>query len=235
MSDSRIILSRFSLLQGSLRDTTVEFWQDPDLQRIFPRYLMMLHTAIRASVLLMEEASKIAAGQFASESYSSALVAYLDEHIEEERDHDIWLLEDLATLGVTEAEAALVMPLSVVASMVGSQYYYIKHVNPAIILGYLAAIEGYQLDSGLLDKARERTGYPESAFRTLYLHSELDQDHAGELAEAIDGMGLPHDLIAKISANGLQTLGRALELTRLLERQEVDSLLPSETLAASVS
>jgi hypothetical protein len=188
------------------------FWGHQDLRLLYPRYLVALHTVIRASVPLMRMAHDVISARHLDLPWGPPLAAYLYGHIGEEMGHDDWLLEDLDRLGVPPAAVTGHVPSPVVAAMVGAQYYHIHHVHPAVLLGYIAVLEGYPPSDDLVKIAAERTGYPITAFRTLRKHAHLDPGHCRDLDAALDTIPLDATLYAMIRANALATLHYLIQL-----------------------
>ncbi|HXP20051.1 MAG TPA: iron-containing redox enzyme family protein [Streptosporangiaceae bacterium] len=182
------------------------FWEHQDLRVLYPRYLVALHTVIRASVPLMRTALEVTRDRYLDLPCGPPLAAYLDKHIGEELWHDDWLLEDLDRLGVRPTAATRHIPSPAVAAMVGSQYYHIHHVHPAVFLGYIAVLEGYPPSEDLARFAADRTGYPITAFRTLRKHAHLDPQHCRDLDAALDAIPVDGTLHGMIRANALATL-----------------------------
>ncbi len=67
---------------------------------------------------------------------------YYKKHIQEEMNHDEWILNDLQSIGVPHEESLSRKPLQSVAELVGSQYYWIYHWHPVCLLGYISFLEG---------------------------------------------------------------------------------------------
>lgn len=195
-----------------LSRAAVQFWDHPDLRLLYPRYLVALHTVIRASVPLMRTALEVTAERYRDLPSGPPLAAYLDRHIAEEMWHDDWLLEDLGRLGVAPTAATRHIPSPAAAAMVGAQYYYIHHVHPAVFLGYIAVLEGYPPSEDLARIAAERTGYPIGAFRTLRKHAHLDPQHCRDLDAVLDAIPLTAALHGMIRANALATLDYLIQL-----------------------
>jgi hypothetical protein len=142
------------------------------------------------------------------------LVAYLEEHVDEELGHDETLLGDLEVLGLGRASVLERMPSAAVAGLVGSQYYWIFHHHPVAFLGFVALMEGYPPTPELIETLVERTGYPREAFRTYVEHAELDPGHRDHLDRTIDSLPLEpeHEAVIGISAIATAALAaRALE------------------------
>jgi hypothetical protein len=214
------------LLLPTLSERGTAFWNHPDLRVRYPRYLVATHTVIRASVPLMRVAAEEARTRFADDPTTPLLCAYLDQHIPEETGHDDWVLEDLERMGVPSAVALEHPPSTVVAGLVGSQYYYVRHVHPAVLLGYIAVLEGYPPSEDLARIASARTGYPVEAFRTLRKHAHLDPHHRRDLDATLDRIPLTPRLAAAVRSNALQTMAGLIGLI-----DEINSGAPTTVLA----
>ena len=136
----------------------------------FVAYLKFAHGIMRASRRLME---------VAIEKSTGALREYYSAHLVEERDHAEWMARDIALLG---AQPDLVDHAA--AATAGAQYYYLEHVGPHALLGYIAALEFRPVPLAQVD-ALEKL-YGPQALRTLRHHATHDPDHAKELARVID-------------------------------------------------
>ncbi len=193
-------------------------WNHPRLDVLYPRYLVCLHTVIRASVPLMAAARDAARADMRRQaasgdadpasSVSGQLAAYLDRHIPEEAGHDDWLLEDLARIGLPPVDALAHIPAPSVAGLVGAQYYYISHYRPVALLGYIGLLEGYPPSEELAISAARRTGYPIEAFRTVRKHAHLDPHHRDDLDRCLDAMPLEPDDVTLITTNAMATAER---------------------------
>ena len=135
---------------------------------------------MKASERLLEEAIPEATG---------ALQDYYKKHLEEERRHEEWLAEDLKRMGVP-----LVLDLNA-ASVAGAQYYLIKHVHPALLLGYMWILEAAPKPLETVEALEQEHG----PLKCLRYHAEHDPDHVKDLADQINA--LPEDLIAQVISN----------------------------------
>src|SRR5687768_7088625 len=99
LSHSERLRGKLQLGLPALVAATETFSGHPKLAEIYPEYLCRLHGIIRASVPLMEAALAQSRQRTGEDAVAAELVPYLAQHIEEERHHDEWLLEDLARLG----------------------------------------------------------------------------------------------------------------------------------------
>jgi hypothetical protein len=139
--------------------------------------LLWMYQVMCASESLMEEAIPLS---------PPTLATYLRHHLEEERNHDEWLADDLVSIGV-DVE---VMPLNRNAvELAGTQYYLIKHVSPVCLLGYMAVLEGFPFPVSACDELETLHG--KKVIRCLRYHAENDIEHRKELFRIIDKMNNP--------------------------------------------
>lgn len=174
----------------------------PNVREGYPEFLITLHGVIRGSVPLMQSALHRAQAIAPHDPVAHRLSDYLERHIEEERGHDEWVLEDLEVLGIDRDQVLSRVPTSAVACLVGSQYFWALHFHPVAVLGYLAVTEGYPNAPRSIEQLITSTGLPPPAFRTLLDHAELDPTHGDELDELIDSLPLSpaHEEVIGLSA-----------------------------------
>jgi hypothetical protein len=191
----------------------------PRLRELWPEYLILQHEIIRATVPLTRAAAEQARALPDDDPLAAPLVAYLNEHVDEELHHDEELLDDLELLEVDRATVLGRMPSPAVATLVGSQYYWLHHYHPVTFLGYVAFMEGSPPTPELVELLVARTGYPQEAFHTFAEHAELDPGHRDHLDRVLDSLPLTpeQETVLAISATSTAALAtRALE--ELLER-----------------
>jgi hypothetical protein len=135
--------------------------------------LVFVYHAIKASRNLCLVATE--------EEHDKDIVAYLEHHAEEEKDHDRWLREDLKSEGIDPEKTTI--PASVV-EMVGGLYYLIYHVEPAALLGYMLVMESFPLSKEVLESLE--TVHGTALLRTLRYHSEHDPEHSDTLKFVIE-------------------------------------------------
>jgi hypothetical protein len=176
----------------------------------FKRYLFTLHTIIRASVPLMKAAESCCAP--ATDPLLAGLAKYYHLHSIEENGHDRWLLADLEAIGVQASEVLSRRPSESVSELVGSQYYWIYHLHPVCLLGYIAVLEGYPPQKEDLEKLKRETGYPRTAFRTLAKHSYLDKHHGRALDDLLDSLPLNDTHRQWITLDAIYTAGKLTEI-----------------------
>lgn len=204
---SVLLHRKIELVSAPFVAASKEFITHPRIARLYPEYLITLHCIVRSSVPVMEAALGQATRLADTDPASASLTTYLKRHIDEERNHDQWLLDDLEALGVSRSTVMARLPSLSVACLVGSQYYWVLHRHPVALLGYLAFAEGYPSAPTLIEELVARTGHPREAFRTLIEHAHLDDSsHGDELDEVIDSLLLTPDLEALLGLSAISTV-----------------------------
>ncbi len=198
--------AKIRLSAGLLSPTTDAFWEHPRLAEVFQEFLIAIYGSVRATVPLMEAASRVSMVLGETDPVAAALPEYFRTHIAEELDHDEWLLRDLEALGHAREDVTDGLPNPAIAAMVGAQYYWIFHSHPVALLGFFAVLEGNPPRNEDLVTIQSRTGLPGEAFRMLRHHAELDEQHARELFEFIDGLPLARRHTELIGISALHTL-----------------------------
>jgi len=213
---SRALNARLALATPALHRASARLWRpDGDLAGRYRRYLRAMHALTTASVPLLERAA--AACARLDDDWAPALAAYFAGHAEDERGHDAWLLEDLATAG---EPAGSPLPPPLVVELAGSQYYRIEHRHPAALLGYLAVLEGQAPSPVLAGALAARTGLPAAAFRTVREHADLDAEHLAEVERQLDRLSLTAAQQTEVAVSALHTAGT---LARLFHQLAADS------------
>ena len=218
ITESRRLRDKVELMLPLLGATSRRLVAHPRLREIYPEWLVLWHGMIRASVPLLETALA-AARELPDDPVAIRLSGYFAHHIPEERGHDEWLLADLEVLGVPKDEVLGRTPSPTIASLVGSQYYWVQHVHPVGLIGYIALFECYPSTRQDVDQLQAATGYGRDAFRTMLLHADLDPRHGDELDDLVDSLPLTDEqrTLAGLSAMAsVQLLARAQ--LELLER-----------------
>lgn len=139
--------------------------------------LVFMQQVIKASERLLVEAAQEATGR---------LKEYYVSHLEEEREHEKWLSDDLKSEGI-DVDKFHIMRLA--SEMAGSQYYLIKHDDPACLLGYMAVLEGFPFPLDQLESLERLHG--KILCKTLRFHAENDLEHRKELFRVIDEVASP--------------------------------------------
>src|SRR5262249_5851607 len=209
---------KLELVLPVLQATSRRFISHPGLHGIYPEFLIMAHGIIRASVPLMETALTTAR-TLPNDQVAVLLADYLEHHIPEERGHDDWLLADLESIGVPRDQVLNRVPSPTIAALVGSQYYWVQHVHPVSLLGYIAMFECYPTARQDIERAQAAAGYGPEAFRTLLLHADLDPHHGDDLDDLLDSLPLTEQqrtLMGLSAMSSVQLISQARE--ELLDR-----------------
>lgn len=215
------LIRKLDLVQPALQDEAQQLWAEPDAHAIYPMYLEQMHMVVRAGVSLMETAVQAARKLPASSALKTDLIDYLVKHIEEERGHDLWLLEDYAATGRNPEHLLGKLPSCEVANMVGAQYYWILHHHPVMVMGHITALETYHPPTGFSGYLSELTGYGLDAFRAISRHEKLDLVHKVEIRTLIDGMNLSSRDEVALGVSGLHTMRSGLAvLESIRERHQ---------------
>lgn len=162
----------------------------------------------------MEAALTQARRRAREEPVCAQLADYLAIHIPEEREHDDWVLGDLESLGYSPSECLESVPSPTAAALAGAQYYWLHHLHPIALLGYMAVLEGDPPDPDRLERVIKQTGLPARAFSTLSRHAQLDPYHRADLDRTLDKMPLTpqhHDFMGTSAISTVALLARLTE------------------------
>ena len=135
--------------------------------------LCFLHGTMTASEGLLREAIYHSKGELSS---------YFAKHLVEEIGHLEMLESELKGLGVTT-----ILPFRAAAQVAGAQYYYIKHEHPAILLGYMRALESMAPTAPQLAELEAEHG----ALNCTRHHALHDPGHVADLEIQIDKLDAP--------------------------------------------
>jgi hypothetical protein len=199
---SRRLRRKIDLVTPAFAMACQQVFTHPRIADVLPRYLVRTHSIIRTTVPLMELAIDRGQAMAGTDPVAEGVAEYLIRHLEEERHHDDWLVEDLELMGLERDAIHAVTPTPTIASLAGSQYYWVLHVHPVAFLGYLAFMEGFPPSQSLVESLIRSTGFPPLALRTMRLHGELDPGHRDELDQTLDSLPLSreHEVLLGLSA-----------------------------------
>lgn len=203
MSHGAALRTTLDLVTPTLRLAAARLWSAPLLAERYPVYLRAMHGVVRASVPLMRAAVSRCTEPAFDRAVAEPLRAYLEAHIVQELHHDDWLLDDLSVIGASHGAP----PGPVIARLAGAQYYWLHHVDPVCLLGYIAVLEGNAPSAHLADYLRVVTGLPDAAFRTLRHHADVDVAHSEELAALLDRLPLTARQRSAVTVSALSTVG----------------------------
>lgn len=201
-SASARLRGKVALISPAFGAACARVFLHPRIRDLLPRYLLDVHGVIRSTVPLMEAVAARGEELGPSDPVATGVASYLRQHVEEERFHDDWLLEDLELMGIDRATALSRVPSPTVAGVAGSQYFWGLHFHPVSLLGYFAFAEAFPPSTELIGDLIERTGYPPEAFRTFVEHGDLDTGHREEIDRTIDALPLlpKHEAMLGLSA-----------------------------------
>jgi len=215
---SEALWSKIRLAEGRLIGASDRFWTHPELAERLPIFLVQLHRVMQGGISLMQVARDRAL-PIPGDEVAAITADYLKTHIDEEKDHDAWLLDDIGTLGIAEAAVLQANPLNSVVSLLGAQYFWALNIHPVTVFGYLIVLEGYPPLSEQLEQIRLRTGLPATAFRCLHAHADNDPHHIVDLNRTLDTMPLTVTQKKYIALSAFHTIdGVAAIFEELLEQ-----------------
>lgn len=121
--------------------------------------------------------------EYAIPRCTGKLQEYYQDHLAEERGHDHMLFKDLCSFGMGP------IPRYVqAASLAGLQYYLIDQEHPALLLGYMLALESESLPIPMIAQLAERHGVQLTA---LHHHAVHDPVHKADLENMIGRIDQP--------------------------------------------
>lgn len=123
--------------------------------------------------------------------YQSALFEYL----EEERGHELWILEDIQALGGDAEAVSGDKPRLPCKVMIGHAYYLVDRVSPYGLLGMIHVLEGMAVALASKAVSALRTSFPDSGadgFKYLTTHSDLDVQHTEFFENLINRIEVGH-------------------------------------------
>lgn len=136
-------------------------------------YLTEAYHHVKHTVPLMQAArARLDAGH---EEFKRAL----DEYIEEETGHELWILDDIRACGADASAVRDGQPRLATELMVAFAYDTINRVNPMGFFGMVYVLESTSvlLASRGAAAVQQSLGLPPTAFRYLTSHGSLDQEH----------------------------------------------------------
>lgn len=213
-SNSARLWQKIALAQPRLDFSAQQFWTCPDLAARLPHFLLDLHAVVRGGLSVMQTAGQRAGELAARDAVARGLAEYFTRHLQEERDHDAWLLNDMVASGLDREFALRRVVPGTVAELLGAQIYWVLHEHPVAFLGYVAVVEGNPPTREHLNLIRETTGFPGETFRCMREHADADQGHAAELRDFIDSLPLAprhHQLLGLSAFQTIEALARLFD------------------------
>jgi pyrroloquinoline quinone (PQQ) biosynthesis protein C len=202
---SEALWRKIRLAEGRLWSASEQFWSHTELPGLLPRFFVQLHGIMHASVPLMVSVRDRAL-RFKNDETAEITARYLEAHIQEEEQHEEWLLQDLGEIGFNREEVLRNVPGAGVATLVGAQYFWSSQYHPVAIFGYLAVLEGYPPLTSQLKEIQSRAGFPAKAFRCLIAHAEDDPEHLADINRTLDKMSLTLEQSKLIALSAFHTI-----------------------------
>lgn len=197
---------KIRLVRAPMDAVAEQLWGHPRLREIYPEFLFRNHSVIRSSVPLMKAAAEECEKMLGREPIAEGMLAYFQKHIPEETGHDDWVLDDLEVLGYKREEVLKRIPSPSAAALAGAQYYWIRHVHPVAMLGFIAVLEGTPPEVKFFEDTADRIGLPRRAFSNLLLHGKLDPQHRDDLDHTLDALPLSEEHHALMGISAFQTV-----------------------------
>ena len=126
----------------------------------------------------------------------------LDEYIEEEDGHDLWILDDIRACGGDAEAVRDGQPGHATEVMVAYAYDSIARRNPLAFFGMVHVLEGTSVSLALMaaDQIQKPLGLPDAAFSYLRSHGTLDQEHTAHFELLMEQIESPRDQQAIVHA-----------------------------------
>lgn len=104
-------------------------------------------------------------------AYQASGDDYFAEKQDQERGHAEWLMKDIRNLG------SMIALDHDAACIAGAQFYYIRYVDPRMLLGYMLALEEAPMLLSEINALESMVG----PMPTLRFHANHDDDHAADV------------------------------------------------------
>jgi pyrroloquinoline quinone (PQQ) biosynthesis protein C len=128
----------------------------------------------------------------------------LYERIQEEKDHETWVLEDIEAMGGDVRGAAASAPSVPVQAMIAYNYHAAERIHPCSVLGMLYVLEvlssvygGRAADSIASALGRAANG---GGFKFLSSHASMDVDHMARLNRLLKTISSPEAQAAIVAS-----------------------------------
>ncbi|HEX4928550.1 MAG TPA: iron-containing redox enzyme family protein [Burkholderiales bacterium] len=119
----------------------------------------------------------------------------LYRRIEEEKEHETWVLEDIEAIGGDVAAVKAGLPSAPVQAMIAFNYYAAERVHPCSVLGMLYTLEVVSSVYGgrVADSIARALGRDVEAggFKFLSSHATMDTDHMQQLNRLVKTISDP--------------------------------------------
>lgn len=110
-------------------------------------------------------------------------------HAEEEREHHLWFLDDLASIGCDRQQIISAVPEDEILDLLGAQFVLAATAGPTAILGLFFAMEAHPSNSTAIVALTDQLGIPREGLRTILFHTEEDIEHAVVIRDMVERYG----------------------------------------------
>ena len=128
----------------------------------------------------------------------------LYERIEEEKNHETWVLEDLEAVGGDRVRVQGLPPSPPIQCMLAFNYFCAERAHPCAVLGMLYSLEviASAYAATLAQSIAKSLGrnYEGPGFKFLLSHSAMDQDHVAKLNKLVKTIEDPQAQEAIVNA-----------------------------------
>jgi hypothetical protein len=126
-------------------------------------------------------------------------IAWAEDHAEEEQEHHLWFLDDLAAMSVDAEDVRGTVPHPRVLELLGVQFTLVATVHPVTVLGYFLAMECFPADPESVKALARRLDLPDDTLRTILFHTVADQEHKREILHMADRYGTDATRVAAMT------------------------------------
>lgn len=209
-----------ALVRGPLTALIRRIWLHPRLGELYPEFLFALHGVTIDSAPAMLRAADLCAALPEADPLRGWLRDYFLEHADEEQGHERWIEADLASFGISREEIKQRLPYPSVATLVGTQHYWMQHAHPIAYLGFIAVLEA-PTALEFLQEVSLRTAIPLSSMSAHVLHATLDPGHVAEFDRTLDELALSEPQQDLITVSAITTVAHLERVfTDILEHFE---------------
>jgi len=212
MPISQTSLSHFERLRKNLfllelraGDANAKFCQLAQYKEVVIEQAITNYRTSNSAIPMMKEVIRCAK-LIPDDPVCTPLIAYMEQHIPEETNHDQWCLDDLAVLGVSKEEVLARVPSPNIAAMLGSQYYWIRNSHPVAFMGYLACLETHHPTVEYVEGLIKKSGLPRAGFNCLMHHAEIDVHHKQDIIDTINRLPLTEAQYQMVEMSAFQSL-----------------------------
>lgn len=190
---------------NSIGETVKDFpWEDPQYYSMFLRqtYSFVLHS----TRLLC-----LSAAHLKNDEIHNRFI----DHSMEEMAHEKLLEKDFKNLGVDADQLPELLPTM---GIYQTQYYWIQHVNPISLFGYILLLEGLAVEFGPDVYSKIKEAHTDKSCNFLRIHVAADEDHLPKAFKTLE----------KCSSEELEIIEKALNMTSRFYHDSMKEVMKGE-------